>query len=107
MYNYSNSFLLLRFSAYSNDTSALNAYGYISNYTINSTTTPLAPLPANYAGVKVLQTNTTLYSVSVLHNNTVITSTLVTPSAVSYENSYVIGLLVNASKLLFNQSEAA
>ncbi len=104
-YSYLNNHLLLRFLVYSNKTNALNAYSYISNYSINSTVTPLAPLPPNFAGVEILQANITFYSVSVLRNNTVITTTLVKPLAASYKNSYIIGLLVNASKLLFNQSE--
>ncbi|MEM3572509.1 MAG: hypothetical protein QW530_02150 [Candidatus Micrarchaeaceae archaeon] len=107
MYNYSESFLLLRFLVYSNLSRTLGAYRYITNYTVNSTTVLLTSLPEGYLGAEVLQDNNTIYSVSVQHNNTVITATLVQPSATAYQKDFAVGMLVNATKLLFNQSEAA
>ncbi len=107
VYRYSNNMLLLRFLAYLNNTSALNAYDHISNYTHysfpNSTSTLLAPLPNNYAGIKILRANTIIYTISVLHNNTVITATLVEHNVTGNETSNVVGFLINASKLLFNR----
>ncbi len=109
IYNYSNSQLLLRFLAYSNDTTALKAYDYITNYTnitvSNTTLIPISHLPANYAGVEVTQANASIYSISALHNNTIITATIVEPYTASSEAGNTVGFLVNASKLLFNQSE--
>ncbi|MEM3460045.1 MAG: hypothetical protein QXV17_03840 [Candidatus Micrarchaeaceae archaeon] len=103
LYNSNSSYMVIRFLAYSNHTSALNAYRFITNYTVNSTTTLLAPLPANYSGVKVLQSNTTIYSVSMFYGANVITATVVQPSSSAYSSVHAISFLIYAIKSVINQ----